>query len=133
MKYPIVIHKDTNSDFGVIVPDLPGCFSAGTSFEDAIDQASEAILCHIEGLLDDNEPIPQPSSIEHHRTNRDYKNGTWAVVSIDLTSLSKKSKRVNITVPERFLSQLDYYAQKNGETRSGFLLHAAMEYISTHE
>ncbi|MFC1574414.1 type II toxin-antitoxin system HicB family antitoxin, partial [Candidatus Latescibacterota bacterium] len=29
MNYPIVIHKDKNSSYGVIVPDLPGCFSSG--------------------------------------------------------------------------------------------------------
>ena len=133
MNYPVVIHKDPDSDYGVIVPDLPGCFSAGSTMEDAIDKAQEAILCHIEGLLDDNEPIPQPSSIEKYRNEKDYKGGTWAVVNIDLAMLSQKSKRVNITIPERFLSQVDSYAHKNGETRSGFLLHAALEYIANHE
>ena len=44
-------HKDKDSDYGVIVPDLPGCFPAGESIEDALENAKEAILWHIEGLL----------------------------------------------------------------------------------
>ena len=56
MRYPIVIHKDPDSDYGVTVPDLPGCFSGGDTMDEAIDMAHEAILGHIEGLLMDGEP-----------------------------------------------------------------------------
>ena len=58
MQYPIFIHKDENSDYGVIVLDLPGCFSAGDTIEEAIKNAHEAIECHIESLLLDKDPIP---------------------------------------------------------------------------
>ncbi len=51
MKYPIFIHKDESSAYGVIVPDLPGCFSAGDTVEEAVHNAHEAIECHLEGLL----------------------------------------------------------------------------------
>lgn len=44
MNFPIVIHKDKNSDYGVSVPDLPGCYSAGVSFEEALEMSKEAIL-----------------------------------------------------------------------------------------
>ena len=51
MKYPVVIHKDENSDYGVTFPDLPGCFSAGDTIEEALANAQEAAECHIEGIL----------------------------------------------------------------------------------
>jgi len=51
MRYPVVIHKDQDSDYGVTVPDLPGCFSAGSTVDEAIDNAVEAIECHVEGLF----------------------------------------------------------------------------------
>ena len=57
MKYPVLIHKESSSDFGVTVPDLPGCYSAGTTMEEALESAQEAILTHVEGLLMDQEPI----------------------------------------------------------------------------
>jgi predicted RNase H-like HicB family nuclease len=99
MCYPVVIHKDPDSDYGVTVPDLPGCFSAGDTVDDALAQAVEAIECHIEGLMLDEEPIPVPKSIEDHRNNPDYADGIWAVVSVDLSRLSEKSRRINITLP----------------------------------
>ncbi len=63
----ISIHKDSGSDYGVTFPDLPGCFSAGSTIEDAINMAQEAAECHIEGILIDSEPIPTPSDIEVHK------------------------------------------------------------------
>ncbi|MCX7111073.1 MAG: type II toxin-antitoxin system HicB family antitoxin [Proteobacteria bacterium] len=67
MRYPIVIHKDTDSDYGVIVPDLPGCFSAGTTLDEAMSMAQDAIECHIGGLLLDGEQLPLLHSIENHQ------------------------------------------------------------------
>lgn len=84
MQYPIFIHKDENSVYGVIVPDLPGCYSAGDTVEEAIKNAHEAIECHIEGLLLDNEPIPFKKSIEEHLENPDFKDSLIASVKIGL-------------------------------------------------
>ncbi len=36
MKFPVVLHKDSDSDYGVIVPDIPGCYSAGGTAAEAI-------------------------------------------------------------------------------------------------
>ena len=131
MRYPVVIHKDPNSDYGVTVPDLPGCFSAGTTLDDALQQASEAIECHLEALMLDDEPIPLPMSIDLHSGNPDYTGGTWALVSVNVARLSGKIKRVNITLPERLLAQMDGYAAQHGGTRSGLIAEAAMEYLAT--
>ena len=69
MNYPIAIHKDSNSDYGVIVPDLPGCFSAGSTIDEALLMAREAVELHLQGLLDDGQTIPLPSDIETLRAN----------------------------------------------------------------
>jgi predicted RNase H-like HicB family nuclease len=133
MRYPVVIHKDPESDFGVTVPDLSGCFSAGETLDEALLEVVEAIECHLEGLLIDGESIPTPQSVEHHQSNPDYADGVWAIVTIDLAKLSGKTKRVNVTLPERVLTLMDKYASKNGETRSGLITQATMEYIASHE
>lgn len=134
MRYPIVIHKDETSDYGVTFPDLPGCFSAGDTIEEAIINAQEAAECHIEGILLDSEPVPVvKTDIEKHKENSDYKDGVWALVDVDLSKLSLKSKRVNITIPERILNSIDYYAKKHGETRSGLLTQAVTEYMASHQ
>ena len=133
MRYPVVVHKDPNSDYGVTVPDLPGCFSAGETLDEALQEVVEAIEAHLEGMLIDGEPIPTPQSVEHHQSNPDYADGVWALVSIDLAKLSGKTKRVNVTLPERVLSLVDRYAAENGETRSGLIAQAALEYIASRE
>jgi predicted RNase H-like HicB family nuclease len=130
MKYPVIIHKEAKSDFGVTVPDLPGCFSAGTTMEGALEAAQEAVLTHIEGLLLDKDPVPTPSSVESLLPAWDEKGAVWALVSVDLSVLSKKSKRVNITVPENLLRKIDAFAVKDGESRSGLLVTAALQYMA---
>ncbi len=133
MKYPIIIHKDDDSDYGVTFPDLPGCFSAGETIEEAMMNAQEAAECHIEGFLIDSDPIPVARSIEEHKNNPEYNNGIWALVEVNLDKLSLRSKRINITMPERLLNSLDYFAKKHGETRSGILAQAATQYMASHQ
>ena len=84
-RYPIVIHKDPDSDYGVIVPDLPGCYTWGDTVEDVLAQAVEAIKCHIGGMLIDGEPIPPPKDIAYHQNNPEYPEyagGQWEEVEV---------------------------------------------------
>lgn len=132
MKYPVYIEKDKDSDYGITVPDLPGCFSAGSTIEEALENAEEAILTHVEGMLIDNEVIPPPSRIDILKKGLDASKLTWGMVSVDMGKLSKEVKRINITIPEHILSRIDSFAEREGESRSGFLASAAIEYIAQH-
>lgn len=133
MRYPVVVHKDSNSDYGVTVPDIPGCFSAGDTMDDALEAAREAIECHLEGLLFDGEAIPEPSPVDEHRKRKEFADGVWALVLVDLSRLESKAKRINVTLPERVLTLIDKEARREGETRSGFLARVALEYIGRHK
>jgi predicted RNase H-like HicB family nuclease len=62
--YIALIHKDPDSDFGVSFPDFPGCFSAGSTLEEARSMAEEALDLHIRSMLEDGEDIPKPSSLD---------------------------------------------------------------------
>ena len=57
MLIPVAIHKDTDSLYGVTVPDIPGCFSAGETIEEALSNTREAIVFHLEGMLEDGEAV----------------------------------------------------------------------------
>ena len=127
MNYPIAIEHEPGKAYGVRIPDLPGCFSAGDTLDEAIANAAEAAAFHIEGLLDAGEKIPAPQGVETHSENPDYAGMVWALVSVDLSSLSGKAKRLNISLPERVLRRIDSAAEKNGETRSGFIARIALE------
>ena len=128
MRYPIAIETGGKRHaYGIVVPDLPGCFSAGDTLEEALDNAREAILLHLEGLLDEKRPLPQPSELAALRRRRDYRGWTWALVDIDLAELGDKAARINITLPQRILRAIDAHARRCGETRSGFLARAAVD------
>lgn len=75
MRYPVVIHKDNDSDFGVMVPDIPGCYSAGSTYDESLNNAIEAIECHLKGLLMDNESIPVGTSLDSWIADPSYKGG----------------------------------------------------------
>lgn len=129
MRYPIILHTDDHQDFGVTVPDLPGCFSAGDSIEEAINNAREAILAHAEVMAEDGESIPLPSEI----VNMDdfYPNeGTalLAYVDIDLEPVLGPAKRINITIRPTMLRIIDIRAKARGMNRSEYLAYAGTHF-----
>ena len=88
MRYLVVVHQDRpTGPCGVTVPDLPGCFSAGDTLTDALEQAREAIALHVEGLLSDGERVPAPSA------SVDADGGVVAAVEVDDGLLSERSVR----------------------------------------
>lgn len=86
MEFVIAIEKPANENecFGVIVPDLPGCYSSGETVEEAVKNAKEAIEMHIEGLRVDGEEIPFQNSLEFHKGNPEFQDLILRVVDIDL-------------------------------------------------
>jgi len=129
MRYPVAIELGTEIEaFGVVVPDLPGCFSAGDTREEAMARAEEAITAWIETALDSGQDIPQPSGIDVLRKkHKEWKTWVWAVVKVDPAVLDDTLERVNISLPRRVLHRLDALARAAGETRSGYIARMALE------
>ena len=125
MRFPVVLHTDDGVRYGVIVPDLPGCFSAGDTFDEALDSVHEAIELHLEGLIEEGGDVPVPRAIAAHRANPDFADGVWAAIDIDVSRYEGKAEEINITIPRRLLVKIDEYAKSHGSTRSGFLAEAA--------
>jgi predicted RNase H-like HicB family nuclease len=127
MRYPIAIEPgDEHRAFGVAVPDLPGCFSAGDTLDEALDNAKEAIELWLEMALDNDEAIPLPGTVAQHQANPAYSGWLWAVVSVDWAELPDKVERINITLPARVLRRIDRAAKAAGETRSGYIARRAL-------
>lgn len=129
MKFPIAIEPETSiKTWGVVVPDLPGCFSASDKgIDEAIDNAKEAIELWIETSLDMDQVIPKPSTITQLQKRKEFKGWIWAMVEINPALMSDEVERVNITLPKRVLARLDSKARKYGETRSGLIAHMALQ------
>ena len=129
MRYPIVIHKDKGTSYGVIVPDLPGCFSAGDTLDETFAMAREAIQCHIEGLLMDGDAIPELQPIQHHLSDPDLADGVWALVDVDFSKLSGEPVSFTAEMPKPILAMTDEIAEREGDTRSALLTRAVIQYV----
>jgi len=130
MYYPIAIEPgDSQHAYGVVVPDIPGCFSAGDTMDEALTQAEDAILLQLEEYLDNGQPFPAPSPVETLRNLKEYAGFIWSISKVDVSKLSGKAARVNISLPERILKLIDAAAEQEGDTRSGFIARAAMGHI----
>lgn len=128
MLYPIAVEKGSDTEaYGVQVPDIQGCFSAGDTFEEALENAKEAIAFHLEGLAEDGEDIPLASGIDSYIHNKDYQNMIWAVVDIDVSRYLGKAKKINVTLPSRLIELIDDRLKHDSKfaSRSAFLAQGA--------
>ena len=128
--YIAIVHKEAKSDFGISFPDFPGCITAGKNIDEAKDMAQEALTLHFQGMLEDGEQLPAPSRLEEIMSEPDYANAiAYLVVSVPDTK--PRTVRVNVTIPEMTLKQIDAAAKKRGMSRSSFLVHAAQNAIQS--
>lgn len=118
MEYIAVCHKEKKSDFGVSFPDFPGCITAGKTLHDAMKMAREALQLHIEGMVEDGDDLPEPTQPE----DIDVRGGILFAVEVRNPG---KFVRINITVPESALSDIDILARKSGMSRSGYIVSKA--------
>lgn len=120
MKYYIaLVRKDANTSFGVEFPDFPGCISAGDTLDEAAGGAAEALALHVEGMMQDDDPIPEPSSLE------DIDVSGAVPMLVPLPDGRGRTVRLNITMDENLLEEVDSAARRFGQSRSAFLASAA--------
>jgi predicted RNase H-like HicB family nuclease len=123
MLFPVIVHKDPHSSYGVTIPDLPGCFTAGDTLDEALRNLQEAVELHLEG----EEHVPSPSPIDRWARDPDFADGIFALVDVDLDFLADETIRVNISAKRSVLARIDRAAKSAGEDRSEFLVRAALE------
>jgi predicted RNase H-like HicB family nuclease len=70
--YIALVHKDDGTSYGVSFPDVPGCISAGGTFEEAVANAAEALAGHFALMKADGDAVPQPRSFEQLRHDPDF-------------------------------------------------------------
>lgn len=126
MKFIVAIEPGTDATaFGVVVPDLPGCFSAGATLDEAVDNAREAIDLWCETVIEDGGDVPVAKTLALHQADTDFAGWIWAVVEVPVERYYGPAEKLNITLPRLLLAKIDDYARAHGETRSGFLAEAA--------
>jgi predicted RNase H-like HicB family nuclease len=114
-----LIRKDAHSDFGVDFPDFPGCVTAGRTLDEARRMAIEALALHVEGMVEDGQAPPSPSSLTDVMQDPHHRDAV--AVLIDLPGQPAKAVRVNVMLPEDLLKEID----RKTKNRSRFLAEAA--------
>ena len=125
MKYPVLIHKDTDAEYSVTIPDIPGCFTAGPTVDQALKNLQEAVELYYEG--EDIISPPDASNIDDLMKDPDIicDGGFWILADLDFSFLSKETVRVNITVPRYKLAMIDRKAKAMNLSRSAFIVASA--------
>ena len=117
--YIALLRKDPDSDFGVDFPDFQGCITVGSTIDEAFAMAHEALQLHIEGMIEDGDAIPEPSSLETIMADPDNAGAVPFLVNVPVGR--SKVVRVNITLPEELVREIDSVSKN----RSRFLAEAA--------
>jgi predicted RNase H-like HicB family nuclease len=90
MDIPILIQKSVGAkkQYGVTVPDIPGCVTTGETVDKAMSNATKAIYGHVGQLLEQGKPFElRASEVETLSQEPDYAGGIWALVSLDFAKL----------------------------------------------
>ena len=127
MRYPIAIEPGSQAAaYGIVVPDLPGCFSAGDTLDDAMAAAEEAVAAWVDAALDAARPIPMPTSLERIRTDPSFAGWSFGVITLDPGLLDDTTEHVDVALPRRVLRRLDTMARTSGVTRSAMIAQLAL-------
>jgi predicted RNase H-like HicB family nuclease len=131
--YPALLIRDVGAEpdasVGVVFPDLPGCVSEGDTLQQAAEMALEALALHVEGMVEDGDPLPEPSApgiIPDWIDAAETRVLAHLLVPVDVPG---RSVRVNITMDEALLQRADLAASKHGLTRSGLLAEATRAWL----
>lgn len=128
-QYIGILHKDLGSDYGVSFPDFPGCVTAGSSLDEARTFAEEALSFHIEGMIEDGEAIPEPSSLATVTADPENRGGVPILVAVGTGEPG--TVHVDVMLPEKIVAEIDRRAERHGLSRSGFLARAARRAIES--
>jgi predicted RNase H-like HicB family nuclease len=128
VRYAVAIEPgDERTAWGVVVPDLPGCFSAGDTMDEALDNAREAIEAWVDAVVEDGGEIPAPKRVAEHLANKQFAGWLWGFVEIDPMRLDNTVERINITLPRRVIARIDAMAKAHGDSRSGTIARLALQ------
>ncbi|CAN5370721.1 hypothetical protein BH09PSE1_BH09PSE1_17650 [soil metagenome] len=133
--YPGVVEKGDHG-YGVYFPDLPGCVSAGETFEEAYAGGAEALALHLEGMREDGLEIPSPNVVGVLNASLPRPEGVARVVIFPVEGAQagrERSVKANITMAETLLKRIDVAAPLVGLTRSSLLALAARQWLGAND
>ena len=121
--HPALILKKADGGYGVEFPGFPGCVARAGTLDGALGRAEHVLRVHVDEMIRAGKKPPAPASLETVLAESRTEDAVAALVR--LTPPKGRAVRVNITMDEHLLAQIDDAAKAEGTTRSGFLAAAA--------
>ncbi len=130
MKYPVHIEKTPINEFVLKIIDLPGCETTGLSVDECLQNLEKIAESHLTILCEYGEKIPSAKTIDYHMNT--LNTGIWAILDIDIVPYLGKSQKINVTLPELLIKQIDDRVSKSSEhkTRSGFIASVCLKELA---
>lgn len=130
LTYVALIHKANkkSASYGVMFPDFPGCVCAGRKLDKAMQNARQGLVFHMEGLLNEGEALPEPTSLEDIIADPAYKGAIPCLIHV--VPPTGHLKRVNISIDAGLLTEVDHAAKALGKNRSEYLADAARQMLA---
>jgi predicted RNase H-like HicB family nuclease len=125
-RYPALISKGPHTGWNVVFPDLPGCDTAGLSIDEVLVSAEETLALHVHSLFVEGKPVPEPGDIEGILAEAKGE----AFVLVPLVPLKGATKRINVSLDEHLLAEIDASAARIGTDRSKWLAAAARDRLA---
>jgi len=130
--YIAYVYKDPHSSFGVSFPDLPGCYGAGESYDEAIKNAKISLREYALALSDDGEAMPKPrthSQLAGDTTEEIEMDKAAFIIEVPLLTVGVAKRRVNVSMDDRVLAAIDNACELTGLNRSAFLADIAVKWL----
>ena len=132
--YLAYVYKDPTSSFGVAFPDLPGCYGAGETYDEALESAKISLREYALAVAEDGKDLPKSRS--HSELAGDAAESlefdrTAFVAEIPLLTVGSR-RRVNVSMDGRILAALDRAAALAGVNRSVLLAEAAKDWMKAN-
>lgn len=120
--------------WGVRIPDFPGCYGAGDTIEQAVDDATRALRAFAADMIADGDDIPKPRDLDVIRRELEASGEPDGIAHyIPLLLDKSRSVQANISLDAGLLEQIDEEAKRRGLTRSSFVASAAIDKIARVE
>lgn len=117
----------SKTGYNILFYDFPGCVSAGKTLEETIKNGKIALQMHIEGMMEDKEKIPEPSTLEKIIKENEYTE-TEIRILIEANVITENKKRIDITLDENLINMMDVVSNN----RSELISLATREYIKNN-
>ncbi len=123
--YAAIIERGPKG-FGAFFPDFPGCVSAGDTIQETARNAEEALRGHVALMVRDGDAIPQATPLDDIPTDPDVTEAARVMIP---ASLPGRALRLNISLDEGLVGEIDRAAAAHGMSRSAFLADAARKVL----